>query len=123
MLREPFPSGTAPPAGDGWVQNGEDCCDLGPSAAAVHPDYSGGPTVQAAEGCADPYDWNCDGQATVGYPTGECSSFTTESSCPTTLTIAGTLPACGVAATASACAWRDGECVTVGGTAAPLPCE
>jgi cysteine-rich repeat protein len=64
---------TTPPAGDGWVGVGGDCCDTEPGA---NPSTTAFSSVGYACGSVLSFDWNCDGIASVLWY--DCASCTVD---------------------------------------------
>jgi hypothetical protein len=112
--------------GPQWVTNNEDCCDIADDpdvAAAVNPDYAGGDTIDAAGGCPEPYDWNCDGLVSHNVLIGSaCANFTSQVTCPSMVFVESSV-ACGEKGIMSACFWLDGSCQITTGTELPLACQ
>jgi hypothetical protein len=105
--------GSNPPAFQ-WVVNDLDCCDLDSlQANQANPDYSSGPRDYGVTGCAQPFDWDCDGVQTPETGSMPCSSYTTQGSCP--LGFYPSPPLCGQEGIYNACAWVSNACTHVGG--------
>ncbi len=112
------------PPGAAWVTNSLDCCDVADDpedAANVNPNFSTGINGRlghhyAADGCAVPFDWNCDGTVTKEMNNAApCSSFTTQATCPVGAFTEGFVPECGVQSIWFGCEWSGGQCQTTAG--------
>ncbi len=117
--------GTASP-GEQWLTEDLDCCDIAADparAALVNPDYSGGPTPIAAEGCARPFDYDCNGQLSFSRPVAAgCNAFVTAQSCPTNIHKTTQTLVCGELVVHYACSWVNGFCQEVAGGQGPHAC-
>lgn len=113
------------------MADNRDCCDVADDmteAALVNPSYSGGSTTNAAEGCAQPFDYNCDGEETPGVSlTRGCADFESPEPCPGSVYSQGDQQgyplACGGQYIATACATVAGSCQNVGGGRLTLVCD
>lgn len=111
------------PPGANWVTNSLDCCDAADDpedAADVNPNFSTGTgalgRTYGAEGCAEPFDWNCDGTVTKEMDNAlPCSTFTTSETCPTGAFDEGFVPECGQSSFWFGCSWNGGQCETTQG--------
>lgn len=109
--------GNAPP-GFNYFPNNLDCCDQADvlsHAADANPDFVSGSAAlgrtYGADGCAKPFDWNCDGVETreINTTTAPCSSFTTQATCPSGR-FDTAIPNCGFTAIYNDCIWDGTSC-------------
>jgi hypothetical protein len=113
----------ASPPGASWVTNNLDCCDVSTDpadAAAANPGFSTGTValgrIDGAQGCAEPYDWNCDGVVTQEVDSAvPCETFTTAGTCPIGVFTEGFVPECGEQSLFLECEWSEGQCNTMFG--------
>lgn len=109
----------------GWTTSDLDCCDVAATveiAALVNPDYDGGPQAVAADGCPDPFDYNCDGEISSDRPVSECGDFGV-ATCPPTVFDSNAELTCGEMGAILACSGVDSECTQVGGSQTLYTCE